>query len=158
MECFRSTITEGGTTADDYVTVTWSETENAQISVSYSDTSGCNPDKSITLPVNTSSCGMVLGEEFCLRVFNEFSPNNDGFNEVFKIQCIEDYDNTVQIFNRNGNLVYKTVDYQNTWTGIANVNGVLNRGEQLPSGTYYYVIHIPELERNLVGWLQLARD
>lgn len=152
------TITEGGTAADDYVTVTWSETENAQISVSYSDTSGCNPDKSITLPVNTSSCGMVLGEEFCLRVFNEFSPNNDGFNEVFKIQCIEDYDNTVQIFNRNGNLVYKTVDYQNTWTGIANVNGVLNRGEQLPSGTYYYVIHIPELERNLVGWLQLARD
>ncbi|WP_209402978.1 gliding motility-associated C-terminal domain-containing protein [Pseudozobellia sp. WGM2] len=150
-------ITAGGTTTDDFVTIRWTELEDTRVTVSYEDISGCNTDKSITLDVSVTSCGMVLGEEFCLKVFNEFSPNNDGFNEVFKIQCIENYSNTLEIYNRNGNLVYKTTDYQNTWTGLANVNGVLKRGDHLPSGTYYYVLDIPELERNLVGWLQLAR-
>jgi len=98
-----------------------------------------------------------LDEEFCLRVYNEFSPNNDGFNDFFEIECIEDYSNTIEVFNRNGNTVFKAVDYRNTWDGIANVNGILNKGDHLPSGTYYYVINIPELDRNLVGWLQLAR-
>jgi len=151
------TITDGGTATDDFVTVTWTEMNNTEISVSYTDESTCSPTKMVSLGVEVISCGMVLGEEFCLKVFNEFSPNNDGFNDVFTVQCIEDYSNTIEIYNRNGNLVYKTADYQNTWKGLANVKGVLNNGDQLPSGTYYYSIQIPELERNLVGWLQLAR-
>ncbi|SHJ67174.1 T9SS type B sorting domain-containing protein [Pseudozobellia thermophila] len=156
-EVTGGTITDGGTATDDFVTVEWTEEQDNSLTVSYEDASGCNPNKSMVLDVNVTSCGMVLGEEFCLKVYNEFSPNNDGFNEVFKVQCIEDYSNTLEIYNRNGNLVYKTADYRNTWTGIANVNGVLSSGDHLPSGTYYYVINIPELERNLVGWLQLAR-
>lgn len=151
------TISDGGSATDDFVTVEWTAEQDNSIAVSYEDVSGCNPEKSMVLDVNVTSCGMVLGEEFCLKVFNEFSPNNDGYNDVFKVQCIEDYSNTLEIYNRNGNLVYKTADYRNTWTGIANVNGVLSSGSHLPSGTYYYVINIPELERNLVGWLQLAR-
>ncbi|CAM4172648.1 gliding motility-associated C-terminal domain-containing protein [Zobellia roscoffensis] len=151
------TITEGGTSTDNMVTVRWTELIDTQISVSYTDDSICSPSKMLTLDVEVGTCGMVLGEEFCLKVFNEFSPNNDGFNDFFTVQCIEDYSNTVEIYNRNGNLVYKTVDYRNTWNGLANVNGVLSSGDHLPSGTYYYAIKIPELERNLVGWLQLAR-
>ncbi len=151
------TITEGGTSTDNFVIVRWTELTGTQISVSYTDDSICSPSKMMSLDVETISCGMVLGEEFCLKVFNEFTPNNDGFNDFFTVQCIEDYSNTVEIYNRNGNLVYKTVDYRNTWNGLANVKGVLNNGDHLPSGTYYYSIKIPELERNLVGWLQLAR-
>ncbi|WP_276169175.1 gliding motility-associated C-terminal domain-containing protein [Zobellia alginiliquefaciens] len=151
------TITEGGTSTDNMVTVRWTELIDTQISVSYTDDSICSPSKMLTLDVEVGTCGMVLGEEFCLKVFNEFSPNNDGFNDFFTVQCIEDYSNTVEIYNRNGNLVYKTADYRNTWNGLANVNGVLSSGDHLPSGTYYYAIKIPELERNLVGWLQLAR-
>ena len=151
------TITEGGTSTDDFATVTWTELTNTDINVSYVDDSTCSPNKMMFLEVEVTTCGMVLGEEFCLKVFNEFSPNNDGFNDVFTVQCIEDYSNTVEIYNRNGNLVYKTADYRNTWDGMANVKGVLNKGDHLPSGTYYYSIQIPELERNLVGWLQLAR-
>ncbi|WKX78583.1 gliding motility-associated C-terminal domain-containing protein [Zobellia laminariae] len=151
------TITEGGTSADDFVTVSWTELTNTNINVSYVDDSTCSPNKMMFLEVEVTTCGMVLGEEFCLKVFNEFSPNNDGFNDVFTVQCIEDYSNTVEIYNRNGNLVYKTADYRNTWDGMANVKGVLNKGDHLPSGTYYYSIQIPELERNLIGWLQLAR-
>ncbi len=151
------TITEGGTSTDDFVTITWTELTNTDLNVSYVDDSTCSPNKMMFLAVEVTTCGMVLGEEFCLKVFNEFSPNNDGFNDFFTVQCIEDYSNTVEIYNRNGNLVYKTADYRNTWDGTANVKSVLNNGDHLPSGTYYYFIQIPELERNLVGWLQLAR-
>ena len=150
-------ITEGGTTTDNFATVEWTELQGAQLNVSYEDDQSCEPIKSISQEITVTTCGMVLGEEFCLFVYNEFSPNNDGFNDFFEIECIETYSSTVKIYNRNGNLVFQANDYQNNWNGVANVNGVLNSGTHLPSGTYYYVIDIPELERNFAGWLQLAR-
>ncbi|WP_234416251.1 gliding motility-associated C-terminal domain-containing protein [Flagellimonas amoyensis] len=148
-------IVAGGTATDDFVTVTWDSLQGTSITVGYDDPANCNPVDTFQLDVAVVEC--VLGEEFCLRVYNEFSPNNDGFNDFFEIECIQDYANSIQVFNRNGNKVFEASDYQNNWDGIANVNGVLNKGEHLPSGTYYYVINIPELNRNLVGWLQLAR-
>ena len=150
-------VVDGGGTSDDFVSVTWNSLENNSVSVAYDDPISCTSTDSFQLGVETIECGEVLDEEFCLRVYNEFSPNNDGFNDFFEIECIEDYSNTIEVFNRNGNTVFKAVDYRNTWNGIANVNGILNKGDHLPSGTYYYVINIPELDRNLVGWLQLAR-
>ncbi|MCK0157150.1 gliding motility-associated C-terminal domain-containing protein [Cellulophaga sp. F20128] len=149
-------ITEGGTSTDNSVTVTWNELQDTTIKVSYDSDFGCSSEIE-TVDVSTMSCGVVLGEEFCLFVFNEFTPNNDGYNDFFEVNCIETYASTLQVFNRNGNLVYKTVNYQNNWNGIANVNGVLKKGDHLPSGTYYYIINIPELNRNLTGWIQLAR-
>lgn len=151
------TVVDGGGTSDDFVSVTWNSLDNNSISVAYDDPVSCTSTDSFQLDIATIECGEVLDEEFCLRVYNEFSPNNDGFNDFFEIECIEDYSNTIEVFNRNGNTVFKAVDYRNTWDGIANVNGILNKGDHLPSGTYYYVINIPELDRNLVGWLQLAR-
>ncbi|MDB2606163.1 gliding motility-associated C-terminal domain-containing protein [Zobellia sp.] len=150
-------ITDGGTSIDDYATVSWTELSNAEISVSYDNDLGCSSTQSTSLEVDVTTCGMVLGEEFGLQVFNQFSPNNDGLNDFFSVQGIEDYKNTIEIYNRNGHLVYKMADYQNTWNGIANVKGVLNNGDNLPSGTYYYSILIPELDRNIMGWIQLAR-
>lgn len=150
-------IKSGGGNSDDYVTVVWDDLENTSLTVSYVDDESCEPNKTSILEVAVESCGEVLGEEFCLFVYNEFTPNNDGLNDFFIIKCIEDYSSTVKIYNRNGNLVYNAKDYQNDWNGVANVSGVLSTGQHLPSGTYYYEIRIPELDRNIVGWLQLAR-
>ncbi|MEW2920938.1 gliding motility-associated C-terminal domain-containing protein [Muricauda sp. ANG21] len=150
-------IINGGTSSDDFVTVSWNSLQNTSVSVRYEDSMGCVPVGDTRLDVEVVDCGDVMGEEFCFEVYNEFSPNNDGFNDFFEIECIENYANTVQVFNRNGNKVFESVNYQNNWGGIANVGGILNKGEHLPSGTYYYVINIPELNRNLAGWLQLAR-
>jgi gliding motility-associated-like protein len=47
----------------------------------------------------------------------------------------------VQIYNRWGNLVYSNENYQNDWTGIAN-QGLVVYGEELPAGTYFYIIQI----------------
>jgi gliding motility-associated-like protein len=151
------TIVDGGGTTDASATVIWTELQNTSISVLYEDSTSCTPTEATELQVEVEDCGEVLGEEFCLEVYNEFTPNNDGYNDFFEIECIENYSNTLQIFNRNGNKVFEAMDYQNNWDGIANVNGVMGKGQHLPSGTYYYVVNIPELNRNLVGWLQLVR-
>ncbi|WP_047246003.1 T9SS C-terminal target domain-containing protein [Maribacter thermophilus] len=152
------TIIDGGQSTDDFVSVVWTSMEEASVAVSYSDTTACDATKENQLEVEVVRCGEILGEDFCLLVFNVFSPNGDGFNDYFEIQCIENFiDNTVTVYNRNGNKVFEAVNYQNNWDGIANVGGVLNKGDHLPSGTYYYVIHLPELDRDVVGWLQLAR-
>lgn len=152
------TIIDGGQSTDDFVSVIWTSMEEASVAVSYSDAAACEASKENLLEVEVVRCGEILGEDFCLLVFNVFSPNGDGFNDYFEIQCIENFiDNTVTVYNRNGNKVFEAVNYQNNWDGIANVGGVLNKGDHLPSGTYYYVIHLPELDRDVVGWLQLAR-
>ena len=37
------------------------------------------------------------------------------------------------IYNRNGNLVYETTNYQNNWNGTRN-------DRNMPATTYYYVL------------------
>lgn len=69
-------------------------------------------------------------------IYNTFTPNGDGNNDTWYIGNIQKYpDNTIEIFNRYGKQVYKTRAYLNTWDGKA-------YGEELPSGTYFYVVDL----------------
>ncbi|UNY98289.1 Ig-like domain-containing protein [Zhouia spongiae] len=96
--------------------------------------------------------------EGCLHVYNIFSPNNDGSNDVLRIKCLENYGpNRLQVFNRYGTLVYEAKNYQNDWNGVANVGGVINRGESLPEGTYFYVLSVEEMGVHKKGWIFLNR-
>ncbi|RYF98156.1 MAG: gliding motility-associated C-terminal domain-containing protein, partial [Chitinophagaceae bacterium] len=71
-----------------------------------------------------------------LTIPNAFSPNNDNVNDVWEIQSIENYPNAiVQIFNRTGIKVFESVGYKTSF------NGKL-AGKELPSGVYYYIIHL----------------
>ncbi|WP_035739359.1 T9SS C-terminal target domain-containing protein, partial [Flavobacterium subsaxonicum] len=98
----------------------------------------------------------VSTEPQCLTVYNEFTPNGDGYNDTFRIDCIEDYPNNIlEVFNRYGSPVYKTNRYKNDWDGGANVDGVVRAGEKLPVGTYYYVLTINGSART--GWLYIMR-
>ena len=62
------------------------------------------------------------------------TPNNDGKNDQFVIKGIENTTNTIQIYNRWGQLVFETLNYQNNWSG-KNMNN-----ELLPNDTYFYII------------------
>ncbi|MGB3774089.1 MAG: Ig-like domain-containing protein [Leeuwenhoekiella sp.] len=94
----------------------------------------------------------------CLKIFNEFSPNGDGLNDLFKIRCIANYpNNTLQVYNRDGNKVYGKRSYNNEWNGDANVSGIINKGQRLPAGTYYYVLDLGDGTKSLSGWLYIAR-
>ncbi|WP_394370702.1 Ig-like domain-containing protein [Flavobacterium psychroterrae] len=93
----------------------------------------------------------------CLTVYNEFTPNNDGANDLFRIDCIESYpNNELKVYNRYGALVYSKQHYENDWDGTANVSGVINRGDMLPTGTYFYVITIGDGTVKK-GWLSIMR-
>jgi len=83
------------------------------------------------------------------KVYNGFSPNNDNINDFFVIEGLEDTDTEeISIFNRWGNLVFFTKDYQNDWNGTWN-------GEDLPDGTYFYVIQVSG--ESYEGFIQLQR-
>ncbi len=83
--------------------------------------------------------------EYCLTspifIPEGFSPNGDGSYDVFAILNLNGLNANVQIFNRWGNLVYASENYQNDWNGTAN-QGLVVYGEELPAGTYYYIIQI----------------
>ncbi len=92
----------------------------------------------------------------CLLVYNKFSPNGDGVNDLFKIDCLSDYPNNVlTIFDRWGKKLYQTENYQNDWHGISEVNATVNAGETLPEGTYYYSLDLGDGSKPIVDWLYL---
>ncbi|WP_243860513.1 Ig-like domain-containing protein [Flavobacterium poyangense] len=105
----------------------------------------------------SNNSASVSVEPICLTVYNEFTPNNDGANDLFRIDCIETHpNNELKVFNRYGALVYKKVHYENNWDGTANVSGVVNKGDMLPTGTYFYVIDTGDGTIKK-GWLSIMR-
>lgn len=71
-----------------------------------------------------------------------FSPNGDGVNDLFVIRGISHYPlNNIVIFNRWGNKVFEASPYQSTWDGTSST-GVHIGGEDLPVGTYFYVLEL----------------
>jgi gliding motility-associated-like protein len=68
-----------------------------------------------------------------------FTPDGDGINDAFEIIGIEQIpDNTLVIFNRWGNVVFETSNYQNNWVGTSTSKLTIGE-ENLPTGTYYYL-------------------
>jgi gliding motility-associated-like protein len=50
----------------------------------------------------------------CNKCFNAVAPNGNGDNKVFRIRGLECYaDNTVEIYNRWGVLVFERAGYNN---------------------------------------------
>jgi gliding motility-associated-like protein len=77
---------------------------------------------------------------------NVFSPNGDGYNETLEFKYVQQFPgNRLQVFDRWGNLVYGTTNYQNGW-----------RADGVADGTYYFVLEIPGLE-TIQGDLTIVR-
>ena len=76
-------------------------------------------------------------------VYNALSLNDNGLNDHMVIEGSEYFpENTLQIFNRDGHLVYEKDQYgtgDNLFRGIANVNGIYRSGSKMPTGSYLYV-------------------
>ncbi|WP_232285890.1 T9SS type B sorting domain-containing protein [Aquimarina agarilytica] len=94
----------------------------------------------------------------CGTIYNEFSPNGDGMNDVFYIDCIDRFpNNKLTIYNRWGNIVYEKEGYDNTFEGISNGRVTLYPSDKLPVGTYYYVLDLGEGSNPKAGWLYINR-
>ncbi|MCA0132083.1 DUF7507 domain-containing protein, partial [Winogradskyella alexanderae] len=107
-------------------------------------------------PNNDESSASV--DPICLTIYNEFSPNGDGVNETFVIDCIERFpSNKLEVYNRWGNIVYSKNSYLNDWDGTSNGRTVIDGSNKLPVGTYYYVLDLGDGSEPRVGWLYINR-
>ncbi len=80
-----------------------------------------------------------------------FTPNEDGYNDIYVIRGLDNTDNTLTIFNRWGNLVYEKKNYSNDWDGKSNNKQIL------PDGTYYAILRIPARNLVLKTYIDLRR-
>uniref|UniRef100_UPI00398C606D DUF7507 domain-containing protein n=1 Tax=Winogradskyella sp. A2 TaxID=3366944 RepID=UPI00398C606D len=107
-------------------------------------------------PNNDESSASV--DPICLTIYNEFSPNGDGVNETFVIDCLERFpNNKLEVYNRWGNIVYSKNGYLNDWDGTSNGRALINESDKLPVGTYYYVLDLGDGSDPRVGWLYINR-
>ena len=89
--------------------------------------------------------------DLVLEIPNAFSPNGDGINDRWNIDGLKARPNaTTEVYNRYGQIVYKSNGYTLGWDGTRN-------GQLLPSGTYYYVIKPAPGEKAYTGWVALLR-
>ncbi len=95
-----------------------------------------------------------------IEIQGGFSPNDDGINDGFQIEaldCYQEQNPELIIFNRWGSEVYRKQPMAGTdvWDGTWDVNG-----EQLPDGTYYYILILNENDsgESLQGFVELRRQ
>ena len=81
-------------------------------------------------------------EHYDLFMPNAFSPNGDGVNDRYELTVAFKIDNfNLYIYDRTGQLVFKSTDITHAWTGEMN-------GKMLPAGTYAYLVkYVDEFNR-----------
>lgn len=109
-------------------------------------------NKTITTPTSLKQYGYFtlatfrqnISDSDQVIIYNLVTPNNDDLNDYFLIENINKYpDNNLQVFNRWGEKVYQTTNYDsngNVFNGYPNSGSTLSKTKLLPSGTYYYFL------------------
>jgi gliding motility-associated-like protein len=91
--------------------------------------------------VDTVRKTITIKEEFAFYVPNAFTPNGDGKNETFSGVGTDIGDYEMLIFDRWGELIYKTNDYNQPWDGK-----MKHKGDILLEDVYVYRISVSEQE------------
>ena len=80
---------------------------------------------------------LVDAQSDCLNIPNVITPNDDGINDYWIIDGINNFENyQIFIYNRWGQNIFYSSDYQ-PWDGTY-------KSKKLPTGTYLYVIRITD--------------
>ena len=114
------------------------------------------------LPTASASAKVFIEVErnVQIEVSSVLTSNGDFINDTWYIKNIDLYpDNTVQIFDRWGGLLYKTVSYYNLSViceGKSN-QGNLGNEEFLQTGTYFYVIDLGTGGKKITGAVEVIR-
>jgi gliding motility-associated-like protein len=119
------------------------------VSFVLTDANGC-----IAVGVDT----VPYPEDGCLRVRPVLTPGEqDGNNDYTFIPCIETVQNTVEIFNRWGQLVFETKNYNNYSN---NFKGATKTGQPLAEGVYFYILTFTNddgIQEQRKGYINLLR-
>ena len=121
-------------------------TESGEYNASLVSSIGCDSIVHLTLvKINTIE---LLPDEV-------FTPNSDGIRDRWTIKNVESYAQLdVTIYDRTGKIVRVFNAYdnlENSWDGKD------DRGNDLPSSDYWYVINVAESDVQYVGHVSLSR-
>ena len=80
----------------------------------------------------------------CIEMTNTFTPNNDGVNDTWNLDFSNFSEVNLVIFNKWGSEIASFTDLVFSWDGTYN-------GNDLPAGTYYYIIQLTESTGSLIN-------
>ncbi len=113
-----------------------------------------DPDGNHVQDAGEQAPTLITLERMEVFVPEGFSPNGDGINDRFVMEGTVGLTVHLEVYNRWGNVVYKNKNYQNDWAGICNQG--IAMGEQLPDGTYYYIVKLSN-GKSIVKYLTIHR-
>ncbi|MCU0467050.1 MAG: gliding motility-associated C-terminal domain-containing protein [Arcicella sp.] len=122
--------------------------EQVQYEIDFvTEDNSCSPNRFDTVTVNLSLKNKVINYDV-FKPANIFTPNGDNKNDYFSLDlpennCTERFE-YIEIFNRWGTSVYKSVERNFQWTG-----------SEFASADYYYLIKFTN--REFRGWVSLVR-
>ena len=154
---YNYTLTAGANTMWNFVQTNTVSVTNGQTSAVYSVNSFGMDCFSLVaaglyFQTNCGAAPSVPNSE--VTIYNSFSPNGDGLNDVFEIDNIaSNLPNHVYVYNRWGILLWEAGDYDNirvVWDGKD------KSGNLLSAGTYYYLVQI-EGKNTEKHWVELIK-
>lgn len=88
---------------------------------------------------DTSFTNVRIDNGYKLFIPSSFSPNEDGLNDRFNVYGEDIYEFSMVIFNRWGQLLYRTYDIENGWDGTTQLSSTLVKND-----VYLYEIKLKD--------------
>lgn len=87
----------------------------------------------------------------CIDIPSGLSPNGDGVNDCLVLDDLEDLQgiSKLQVFNRYGTKVFDNGSYIREWCGTN------DDGDELKTGTYYYVLDFEDGRNPIRSWIYI---
>jgi gliding motility-associated-like protein len=100
-------------------------------------------------PGSTSDVSIKVYKK--LEIPNTITPNGDGINDTWNIAALESYPEAeIKIVNRYGERIFSSGSGSKNWDGK-------RKGQNVPVGTYYYMINLHDGQKILTGSITILR-
>ena len=160
-------LNDANTTVGDNPIITLNDQINLQsgnLFDAYSWSNGSSSSSISVQPLESTWYSLMVDSSGCLGIdsiyvvlgvipYDAITPNGDQMNDVWEILDIENYPSAiVKVFNRWGEIVFESNggDAYIAWDGMF-------ESEELPVGTYYYVIDLNNGEDPQTGPITIVR-
>lgn len=100
------------------------------------------PGPLVIVVTDDNNCENIQQSEICIEgidcyeAITVITPNGDGRNDDFVIQCVFENDNRLRIYNRYGGEEFEMRNYDNSWQGTD------QSGNELSDGGYHWVLEV----------------
>lgn len=105
------------------------ESDIKTVVLTVTNTDGCTDDVVYTIPVE---------DNFAIFIPSGFSPNTDGVNEVFLPSTKDVANYRLEIYSRNGEMIFFSTDPMEGWDGTF-------KGKPVPQGVYIYKVYFARI-------------